>query len=53
MNESTGVDYLSPWQLNETIEGLGGIGVIEQVQVGGNAAAAAAFESALKISSLI
>ena len=31
MNETTGVDYLLPWQLNEPIEGLGGIGVIEEV----------------------
>ncbi len=31
MNEDTGVTYLTPWQLNEVIEGLGGIGVIEKM----------------------
>ncbi|XP_039597431.1 prostaglandin reductase 2 [Polypterus senegalus] len=28
MNEDTGTDYLSPWQLSETVDG-GGIGVVE------------------------
>ena len=28
MNESTGVHYLTPWLLNETIEGLGGVGEV-------------------------
>lgn len=28
MNPSTGVDYMGPWLPGETIEGLGGIGVV-------------------------
>lgn len=28
MNESTGADYLSAWQLDEPIPGLGGVGVV-------------------------
>ena len=28
MNEDTGVHYLTPWPINETIEGLGGIGQV-------------------------
>ena len=31
MNEDTGVHYLTPWQINETIEGLGGIGEIIEI----------------------
>ena len=31
MNENTGVDYLTAWQLNETIEGLGGIGKVLEI----------------------
>ena len=29
MNEDTGVTYLQPWAIGETIEGLSGVGVIE------------------------
>ncbi|XP_076099939.1 prostaglandin reductase 2-like isoform X1 [Mytilus galloprovincialis] len=28
MNESTGVDYVGPWQIGETIEGFGGVGSV-------------------------
>lgn len=28
MNESTGVEYMGPWQIGETIEGFGGIGCV-------------------------
>ncbi|MGH0169368.1 UNVERIFIED_CONTAM: hypothetical protein FKN15_056766, partial [Acipenser sinensis] len=28
MNEDTGTDYLSPWQLSEVVEG-GGVGIVE------------------------
>ena len=31
MNEDTGVHYLTPWKINETIEGLGGIGEIIEI----------------------
>ena len=31
MNEETGVEYLKPWQVNEVIYGLGGIGIIEKI----------------------
>ena len=31
MNEETGVEYLKPWQINEVIYGLGGIGIIEKI----------------------
>ena len=30
MNEETGVHYLKPWALNETVTGLGGLGRIVQ-----------------------
>ncbi|XP_077555818.1 prostaglandin reductase 2-like [Haemaphysalis longicornis] len=32
MNESTGVHYLTPWIIGRTVEGLGGIGVVEKSQ---------------------
>jgi NADPH-dependent curcumin reductase CurA len=28
MNESTGVDYVGPWLIGETIEGFGGVGAV-------------------------
>ena len=28
MNESTGAEYLSPWQLDQPIPGLGGVGKV-------------------------
>ena len=31
MNEETGVEYLTPWQVNNVIEGLGGLGVVERL----------------------
>ena len=31
MNEETGVHYLTPWKINETIEGLGGIGEVIEI----------------------
>ena len=36
MNESTGVDYLTPWPLNETIEGLGGVGKVIETHATSN-----------------
>lgn len=30
MNEQTGAEYLTPWQIGETVTGLGGVGVIEE-----------------------
>lgn len=30
MNENTGVHYLTPWLIGRCVEGLGGVGVIEQ-----------------------
>ena len=31
MNEDTGAEYLSPWQVNAAIIGLGGVGVIKKI----------------------
>ena len=31
MNEDTGVEYLTPWVINGTIDGLGGIGKIAEI----------------------
>ena len=31
MNEDTGVEYLTPWVINGTIDGLGGIGKITKI----------------------
>lgn len=30
MNDVTGVDYVTPWQVGDTIEGFGGIGYVVQ-----------------------
>lgn len=30
MNDDTGVDYVGPWQIDETVTGFGGVGVITQ-----------------------
>ncbi len=30
MNETTGVGYLSPWEIGETVVGLGGLGEVVQ-----------------------
>ncbi|XP_053374179.1 prostaglandin reductase 2-like isoform X2 [Mercenaria mercenaria] len=30
MNDDTGVEYMSPWQLGETIKGLGGVGEVTE-----------------------
>lgn len=30
MNETTGVDYMGPWPVGETISGLGGVGEVYQ-----------------------
>ena len=31
MNEDTGVEYLTPWNINGTIDGLGGVGKITEI----------------------
>lgn len=33
MNEDTGTDYLTPWQLSECVDG-GGVGVVESTRCG-------------------
>ncbi len=35
MNEDTGVHYMKSWQINEQIEGLGGIGQVEASDIKG------------------